>query len=201
MRCICHSAHLCASHACKKLPRTAEELMHDVYNYFSNSPKHQEQFRVVQHFCNVALHKLLHPCQTRWLSLSRLIEQWDALIIFFKTVAGHDKLLISILLLLQNPIWKLYSHFLELVLPEFTEVNVMFQSSKLSVHCLLNGLSAVYIEMLSYYLNEAYWKGLPLKDIDPASKVNFMPWSKMYMRMYIYIEAASCIFTLKLLLK
>ena len=33
MRCICHSAHLCASHACEKLPRTVE-LLRDVYNYF-----------------------------------------------------------------------------------------------------------------------------------------------------------------------
>ena len=35
MQCICHSAHLCASHACEKLPRTAEHLLHDVYNYFA----------------------------------------------------------------------------------------------------------------------------------------------------------------------
>ena len=88
MRCICHSAHLCASHACEKLPRTAGELMRDVYNYFSHSAKRQEQFRVVQHFCDMEQHKLLRPCQTRWLSLqscvSRLIEQWDALIIFSK---------------------------------------------------------------------------------------------------------------------
>ena len=39
LRCICHSAHLCASHACEKLPHTAEDLIHDVYNYFSYSTK------------------------------------------------------------------------------------------------------------------------------------------------------------------
>ena len=128
--------------------------MRDVYNYFSHSAKRQEQFRVVQHFCNMEQHKLLRPCQTRRLSLqscvSRLIEQWDALIIFFHAVAGYYKLLFSqkILSLLQNPTWKLYFHFLEFVLPKFTELNLMFQSSKSSVHCLHNGLSAVYRELL-----------------------------------------------------
>ena len=63
MRFICHSAHLCASHACEKLPRTAEELMRDVYNYFSHSVKRQEQFTVVQHFCDMEQHKLLRPCK------------------------------------------------------------------------------------------------------------------------------------------
>ena len=161
--------------------------MRDVYNYFSNSAKRQEQFRVVQHFCDMEPHKLLRPCQTRWLSLhscvSRLIEQWDALILFFQAVAGHDKLLTSqkILSLLQNPIWKLYFYFLELVLPEFTELNLMFQSSKSSVHCLHNGLSAVYRELLSCCLVEAYWKSVPLKDVDPASQVNFLPLPRMYM--------------------
>jgi len=33
MKCICHSVHLCASHACEKLPRTAEDLLHDICNY------------------------------------------------------------------------------------------------------------------------------------------------------------------------
>ena len=50
-RCICHSAHLCASHACEKLPRTAEELLRDVYNYFCHSSKRQAEFRAFQSFC------------------------------------------------------------------------------------------------------------------------------------------------------
>ena len=53
MRCICHSAHLCASHACEKLPRTAEELLRDVYNYFSHSAKCQAEFRAIQTFAEV----------------------------------------------------------------------------------------------------------------------------------------------------
>ena len=94
MRCICHSAHLCASHACEKLriPRTAEELR-DVYNYYSHSAKCQAEFRAVQTFAELEPHKLLRPCQTRWLSLhaciSRVIEQWDVLIQYFQSVVDQ----------------------------------------------------------------------------------------------------------------
>lgn len=39
MKCICHSFSLCASYACQKLPRSAEDFARDVYNYTGNSPK------------------------------------------------------------------------------------------------------------------------------------------------------------------
>ena len=94
MRCICHSAHLCASHAYEKLriPRTAEELR-DVYNYYSHSAKCQAEFRAIQTFAELKPHKLLRPCQTHWLSLhaciSRVIEQWDVLIQYFQPVVDQ----------------------------------------------------------------------------------------------------------------
>ena len=67
MRCICHSAHLFASHTCEKLPRTPEDLIHDVYNYFAHSAKRQGEFQKFQVFANVEPHKILKRCQTRWL--------------------------------------------------------------------------------------------------------------------------------------
>ena len=65
MKCICHSAHLCASHACEKLPRNVEELLRDIYNYFAHSAKRQSQYAVVQHFIDIEPHKILRPSQTR----------------------------------------------------------------------------------------------------------------------------------------
>ena len=66
LHCIYHSAHLCASHACEKLPHTAEDLIHDIYNYFSHSAKRQADFKDFQWFAKVEPHQLLRPCQTRW---------------------------------------------------------------------------------------------------------------------------------------
>jgi len=87
MKCICHSAHLCASHACEKLPRTAEDLLRDIYDYFCHSAKRQSESKELQYFTETEPHKLLQPSQTRWLSLhssvSRVIEQWDTLLRYF----------------------------------------------------------------------------------------------------------------------
>ncbi|XP_011405639.1 PREDICTED: uncharacterized protein LOC105313698 [Amphimedon queenslandica] len=68
LHCICRCAHLCASHACEKLPRTPDDLIHNVYNYFAHSAKRQPEFQKFQYFADVEPHKILKRCQTRWLS-------------------------------------------------------------------------------------------------------------------------------------
>ena len=44
VKCTCHMIHLCASYACKKLPRSTEDLLRDVAAHFSRSSKRQMQF-------------------------------------------------------------------------------------------------------------------------------------------------------------
>ena len=113
IKCICNSAHLCASHACEKL---AEDLLHDIcnYMYFCHSAKRQADLKDFQYFTETEPHKLLRASQTRWLSLhsciARLIEQWDVLVQYFQMASQRDNLLVTekILSLIKNPIWKLY---------------------------------------------------------------------------------------------
>ena len=87
LHCICHSAHLLASSACKKLPRNLEKLVQHIYNHFKLTPKRRERYHEFQHFVDVAPHKLLNARQTRWLSLqmcvSRTLEQSTALKSYF----------------------------------------------------------------------------------------------------------------------
>nr|XP_015839951.1 PREDICTED: uncharacterized protein LOC107398905 [Tribolium castaneum] len=86
-KCVCHSLHICASEACKKLPRSLEDLARNVYNYLKSSAKRQCALAHFQKYCSLEIHKLLHPSQTRWLSLvsvvARMIEQWPALQLYF----------------------------------------------------------------------------------------------------------------------
>lgn len=67
--CVCHSFHLCASAATKKLPRNLEDFIRNIYNYFAHSSKRCEALQEFQLFLDLKPHKLLHPSQTRWLSL------------------------------------------------------------------------------------------------------------------------------------
>lgn len=67
--CICHSISLCSSAAARKLPNEIEDFVRDVYNYLSCSSKRLMEFKEFQEYVNLKPHKILRPCQTRWLSL------------------------------------------------------------------------------------------------------------------------------------
>ena len=121
----------CASHACKSaIPNEVEQLLRDVYNFFHQSSKRLSQLASFQHFVDVEPHRLLHPSQTRWLSLhqcvARMVEQWPALRSFF---ASTDEKLVIVqrtLERLDNPVLKLYFLFLDAILPLFNRFNQLF---------------------------------------------------------------------------
>lgn len=73
MTCICHSFHLCASYSCKKLPRMVEDLVRDIYNFISCSPKRTTELNEFQKFLDIKPHEILQPSQTRWLSLLAVV--------------------------------------------------------------------------------------------------------------------------------
>lgn len=68
-KCICHSLHLCASEAAKTLPRHCEDVVRNIYTYFAHSAQRKYDFQRFQTLLEVKPHKVLHPCQIRWLSL------------------------------------------------------------------------------------------------------------------------------------
>lgn len=45
MKCLCHSAHLCASHTCERLPRSIEDLVREIYSHFSHSAKRLAEYK------------------------------------------------------------------------------------------------------------------------------------------------------------
>ena len=128
MKCVCHSFHLCATKTCNKLPRWLEDMIRDVYNYFL-SPKQTAAFKEFQEFATVKQHRVLHSCKTRWLSLhsavKRLLEQLPELQLFFTQATVEDRVIVAetILQKLNNPLSKLYLEYLDIVLPNFNDLN------------------------------------------------------------------------------
>ena len=51
MKCLCHSAHLCASHACERLPRSVEDLIREIYSHFSHSAKKASRIQEIPGIC------------------------------------------------------------------------------------------------------------------------------------------------------
>ena len=86
---------LCASHAVNILPSYLETFLKDVSSYFSRSSKRKRDFMAIQQVDRVVPHKMAKLSQTRWLSrekvISTVIEQYDALILYFEKECKTDK--------------------------------------------------------------------------------------------------------------
>ena len=94
VKCSCHSIHLCASHAGKKLPKSLEDLCRNIYFHFNASPQRTDALREFQEFFQADLHKILQASQTSWLSMKQcvdwIIEQYDVLTDYFTNVMFED---------------------------------------------------------------------------------------------------------------
>jgi hypothetical protein len=166
-KCVSHSLHLCASEACKVLPRQCEDLAGEVYNFFKNSSKRQAQFAEFQQFCNVEPHKILRPAQTRWLSLfavvNRLVEQWSPLQVYFNQEYLNHRLQSSeyIFNSLKDRKIKFY-YFLQWVLPKFVGLTEYFQSERVVITALYTKVCDPYSEFFLRLLhsNKTFGRGV-----------------------------------------
>lgn len=171
--CICHSLHLCASSACRELPRGPEDLARNVYAFFQSSSKRQAELAQFQKFLDLDIHKLLHPSQTRWLSLvaviQRILEQWDALRLYFDEQWVSHRLRNSetIHISLNDPAIKGYFMFLEWVLPKITTMNTFFQSDKTIITKVYEKMKMAYKELLLTYCRHDYVNNSDIADINP----------------------------------
>lgn len=187
MKCICHSLHLVSSEACKVLPRRCEDLARQIYSFFSQSCKRQCQFKEFQKFLDIKVHKILHPSQTRWLSLSsvvtRIIEQWEPLKLFFIDKWATEKLGVteSIVQQLNDPFTKAYYLFLEWILPKFANLNQYFQTSKVVLNVLHEKMVITYKELLCTFLKHNYVMQTPIHMIDPSDNSMILRNSELYL--------------------
>ena len=178
LHCICHSAHLCASGACKKLPRNVEKLVQQIYFHFKSSPKRRERYHEFQHFVDVAPHTLLAASQTRWLSLqmcvSRTLEQWAALKSYF--LSAEDEVTADTIgEELSSDLNYAYFLFLDTVLPLFTKFNVLFQAEKTVIHMLYSECQLLFQQFISSYVKaEVIDSCITVVDVDFANNSNHL---------------------------
>ena len=112
--------------------------------------------------------------------VSRILEQWSALELYFANAAQRDRLVSAenIANALKNPFFKMYFLFLDYVLPKFTNFNKLFQSEGSNLHCLSQELVSLYKSLLS---TSTYIRSQPLASIDPKSTAHMLPLNGMYM--------------------
>lgn len=172
-----------AKHA--KLPRACEDLVRNIYYYFNHSSKRYAQFQEFQGLAEVQLHKLLHPAQTRWLSVTaavqRIVEQWAALQLYFDSKQKERLLSVDTICRdLRNPLIKLILLFLCWVLPKITNMNAHFQHAKVVLTDVHQLMTSTYKDLLRSFLNNDYVNQTPLDLIDPANSSKFLIAKSMY---------------------
>lgn len=187
-KCICHSFALCASYATRKILNNVEEFTRELFKYFQYSFKKTSEFLKFQEFANIQPHKLLHPSQTRWLSLhqvvSRILEQWNALRLFFIDAVVHDNLESTEILLkkLHDPEIKIYLEFLDYILPFFNELNREMQSEHPKIHLLHTKISATTRSLMDMYIKRDYLdKMTEINQIEFKNPSHFLKLEDIYL--------------------
>uniref|UniRef100_A0A0L8FRS5 HAT C-terminal dimerisation domain-containing protein n=1 Tax=Octopus bimaculoides TaxID=37653 RepID=A0A0L8FRS5_OCTBM len=157
--CVCHSFAFCSSHAVKVLPSYLESFLKGLTSYFSRSSKRQNDFNMIQSVAGTKEDKISKLSQTRWLSrenvINVIIEQWDALVLYFQSEAKSIIPLASDFPVIapentpeeQNDEWRLFRQYKDIPacsksIPEFWY----------SIRNLKDGLDRSKLERLSQFI-------------------------------------------------
>ncbi|KAJ8939882.1 hypothetical protein NQ318_023222 [Aromia moschata] len=157
-------------------------------------PKRFDTLKEFQTFTDTPIHKILHPSQTRWLSLesavNRILEQYNALVLFFTDATISEGVLAAqnILNYLRDLLTKPFLLFLQFVLPRFNNLNKETQSETPKIHNLYNSISSTYKVLLEYFIKKRKSANqickrfdfnnevlINMKLIDPAKIINEKP--------------------------
>lgn len=187
IKCICHSLHLCASEAAKTLPRNCEDLIRQIYTHFAHSAKRIYEFKEFQAFCKTDPHKILHPCQTRWLSfhkaIERVLEQWQPLKLYFTNRQFEERLtsVDSIVNGLTNRCVYLYYNFLDFALPKFTKLNMLFQRDSPTIHILYECATSLYKDLMRCFCQPSTINSAHISALDPCDESLHLPLQQVYL--------------------
>jgi len=124
-------------------------------------------------------HKIEKICQTRWLSrrqvIARILEQRDALRLFFSEEAKTDKTDGASIIYetMRKPGAKHILLFLDFVLRKVDNMNIEFQAEDFRLHKLFESLSDEYRNIMSFFVKESVMASVKLNAINPAHPGNY----------------------------
>lgn len=146
------------------------------------SPNRQKSYAEFQKFVDVDAHRILKPCQTRWLSVAqcvgRILEQWPALVLFFTAEASDKSSLQAerILHALKSTYVKATLEFCDYVLGDLTGLNVIFQSNGFQLHRLVTEVERV-VKMLCQNFRKPIQN---LSNINVDDESQWLPLQQVY---------------------
>ena len=193
--CNCHLAALIANHASKVLPDHLEDLTIQVWYFFQKSPKRYRLFEEFQAFVDAKPHKLLKAGQTRWLSLemcvNRLLEQYDALLSFFRSSEERLATIQRITTTLERPLTKLYLMFLSNALQVINAFNKLMQVEAPTIHFLFSEVQAFVKKLFLRFMAPAAVQEKQVSQINIEDSSQYLPVNVVYVgdKARRYLEA------------
>ncbi|KAK7491635.1 hypothetical protein BaRGS_00017088 [Batillaria attramentaria] len=156
---------------------------------FNKSSDRKGRFQQMQAVFDVEHNKIIKHVPTRWLSISRclqrLLENWDALKVFFneeaeslKKKAASSPYAVSKVSIIydfvRSPTNKLYLHFLLYSVAAFQEFLLVFQSEAPHIHKLKRGMEKLLNTILSHFVKPAARRGKSVLDNEFAKTDNIV---------------------------
>ena len=178
--CVCHSFALGSSYACSQLPSYLEAFLKNVCCYFARSSKRQSSFKLIQDIVDSPKHKMLKLSQTRWLSrgevIGRILEQWEALVLFFESEARTDKVdgAAGILHTMKNSGTRRMLLFLNYIIKKVDRMNTEFQSEYFRLSSLFSTIADEYRSIIGMFIKQEILEAHTLSEIDPRNSSNFL---------------------------
>ncbi|VEN37309.1 unnamed protein product [Callosobruchus maculatus] len=116
-------------------------------------------------------------------AVARILENWEALILFFTEECFEDNLHSTQQILdnLKNPIYKVYLNFLVYVLEVVDKLNLEFQSENPKLHLLLRRVKDLYRTILRNFIKKSHLDTIPLESLDPGNPRYFIELNNIYL--------------------
>ncbi|XP_078042322.1 uncharacterized protein LOC144472816 isoform X2 [Augochlora pura] len=173
--CICQKLNLIAFHASQFIPHNVNKLMHRIFNYTGQSGKGKLELEELQMYA--LTHNLLEPSKTRWLLIreyiTKLLEQWAILLIYFESQTSDDAA--EILEDLSSPFAKAYLEFLNYNLKIITRYNTIFQSKQAQISTMVEQCYELLKDLGCHFLKLDIVHNINLHEVDPYNEVNLLP--------------------------
>lgn len=158
VKCLCHSCHLAAEHACRILPKHLDFLVRESHNWFSCSTKRQVQYKSIYQLINGESakqpKKIAKLSGTRWLArfeaIKTILNQWDALKLHFKFAVEKERCYTAEQLyeMYNDEDNRIYLIFLSSVLSKVNALNKLFQSDSVDPLKLFEDLNELFYLLL-----------------------------------------------------
>ncbi|KAK4322804.1 hypothetical protein Pmani_006470 [Petrolisthes manimaculis] len=114
--------------------------------------------------------------------VTRLLEQYSALVLYFTDAVLNERLLVceNTLRKLQDPTTKVYLQFLDFALPIFNGLDKQMQSETSQIHTICKSVIASYTTFVECYLKDEYVEKCPLHELRLSDPHNFKDLKNMY---------------------